>query len=79
MLKQATSFKKIVVPASEQPIHALGYSLNIKFDDRFMMTHVYRVPLKMDEIDFILGLSILDHCKINLEGDTMDILWVNPA
>ena len=39
------------------------------------MTNVYRLPLDLKDIDFILGLPILDLCKITMGSDTMEIDW----
>ena len=74
---RATSFKSIANPSSA-PTRSLGYSMTIAFDDKSMMTHVYRLPLKMDGIDFILGLSILNHCNITIKENIMSICW-NPS
>ena len=69
-----TSFKPVANPM-QAPIRALGYSLNFSFDGKTAMTNVYRLPLDLKDIDFILGLPILDLCKITMGSDTMEIDW----
>ena len=70
-----TSFKKVANPM-QAPIKALGYSLKFTFDGKSAMTNVYRLPLDMPGIDFILGMPILDLCKITMGSDTMEIEWL---
>lgn len=60
--------------AEAKPAH--GYSLNIGFDGKSVMTHVYRLPLEMGNIDFILGLPVLSKCNTVLREDYMDITWL---
>lgn len=69
-----TFFGPVATPAGD-PFHTLAYSLNVGFDGKSLMTHVYRLPLKMDGIDFILGLSILSQCNITMNDDRMTIEW----
>jgi hypothetical protein len=72
---RATSFKRIAIPASDKEIHTIGYSMKLGFGNRSEMTHVYRLPLNMEGIDFILGTSFLNLCKITVTENYMDIEW----
>ena len=71
-----TTWEMITIPTSSTKVPSPGYSIYVGFDDRAEMTHVYRLDLKMDGIDFILGMSILSKCKVVLKGEKMEISWI---
>ena len=75
---RATSYSLISSPIAS-PISTLGYSLKVGFDGRSVMTHVYRLPLDMPGIDFILGLSVPSKCSIVMRDDHMEINWLDTS
>ncbi len=73
---RATSFGPISSAVSTKTVQAFGYSLNVGFDGKSVMTHVYRLPLNMPGIDFILGMPILSKCNTTIKADCMEIEWI---
>jgi hypothetical protein len=69
-----TSHKPIKNPMGP-PKPTIGYSIGFGFDGKSVMTNVYRLPLDLPGIDFILGTPVLDQCKVSFSGDTMEIVW----
>ena len=55
--------------------HALIYSCDIEFDGKSETVPLARVSKLPDDIHFILGMSILEKCKIIINDNHMDISW----
>ena len=57
------------------PHRTLVYNGTMCFDHREMEVPIVRVPNTPDGVDFILGLSVLEHCTIRIDNDKMYIDW----
>lgn len=68
-----TSYDRVA--NTSKAIHALGYSLRVGFDEKMTMTHVYRLPLELPNIDFVLGMSVLSHCTLTFKPDGLSAKW----
>ncbi|HPV96734.1 MAG: aspartyl protease family protein [Spirochaetota bacterium] len=58
-----------------QTRNAFTYISDIEFDGKRRKSPIIRVSSLPNGIHFILGMSILSHCKMLINGDHMDIQW----
>ncbi len=54
----------------------LVYSAPISFSGKSHTVSLYRINDLPQGIDFIIGMSILSKCKIDISGDTANISWL---
>ena len=53
----------------------LVYDARIEFDKKDIVTPIVRVSDLPEGIDFIFGMSVLDHCKIIQTDSFLEINW----
>ena len=73
---QPSAWDKVGTPLSASQPRFYGYSLKLSIDGKSIMTTVYRMPFQLADVDLILGTPVLSKCKIEINGNDMDLSWL---
>lgn len=67
-------YKKVSITDTETK-KVLTYSSDVQFDGKSETVPLLRVTSLPEGIHFILGMSILSKCKIEMNGNHMELNW----